>query len=213
MKIINIVGKSGSGKTYMVDLVKKAYRGFVEEVESFTTREPRSVEETGHIFIDNIIINHDNLNDAKMYYFNTIGEDKHYKIPDYTIIAQQELYGELYFTADVSFDEHKVNLYVVDENGAKQVVEHFKNDPLIEVINVLVETKDIVLRTRLLDREVGTVGDYKAGEALSKAMDRYNRDIDLTFDYDFYDHIVFNNHLDDSSLMDFWGEVLGYETK
>lgn len=211
MKIINIVGKSGSGKTYMVDLVKKAYRGFVKEVESFTTREPRFEGEKGHIFIKDY------------YYINALGEysfsflnstkDLRENVKESEMVAYQKLYDEHYFVTEDNFETLNTNLYIVDENGAKQVVEHFKNDPLIEVINVLVETKDIVLRTRLLDREVGTVGDYKAGEALSKAMDRYNRDIDLTFDYDFYDHIVFNNHLDDSSLMDFWGEVLGYETK
>lgn len=48
-KCICIVGKSGTGKSTLVNRLKFKYN--YTSVESYTTRPPRSDEETGHIFI------------------------------------------------------------------------------------------------------------------------------------------------------------------
>lgn len=210
MRIINIVGKSGSGKSYMVDLVKDHFDN-IKVIESFTTREPRFEGEKGHIFIkDYYYINA--LGEYSFSFFNST-KDLRKNVKESEMVAYQKLYDEHYFVTEDNFETLNTNLYVVDERGAKQVVEHYKDTPEVEVINVLVEARDIVLRTRLLDREIGSVGEYKPGEALNRAIDRYHRDYNLKFDFDFYDHIVFNNNLDDESLLNFWSEVLGYESK
>ena len=49
MNILLIEGESGSGKTTIADILSKKYG--LSSIQSYTTRKPRYLGETGHTFI------------------------------------------------------------------------------------------------------------------------------------------------------------------
>lgn len=201
MKIFNIVGKSGSGKSYMVDLVKDYFKD-IHVIESFTTREPRFEGETGHVFIDSPEIEF--IYQDAYYSFNS-GDIPYFLKSEY-IVASQELYKHLYFVTRDCFNPDLPNLYVVDEEGAKQVVEYFENDKNVEVVNILLDVEDMILKQRLFNREINSGVDSSV--AYKNTRERFERDIELEFDIGFYDYIISNNLNDDLDIIELWDEIL-----
>lgn len=205
MKIINIVGKSGAGKTHLVELAQLV--SDINVIESFTTRKPRYDGEEGHIFIEDLKLI--SAWDGNTFRYK-VG-DYYYSVWEEEIVAHQSLYDADYFAIDNQFKKDRVNVYVVDEKGAKEVTEYYADDPTVEVINILLFVEDTILRRRLIDREHQQLqGDewLDLQKAYQRTMVRYDKDKYLEFDTGFYTWMVSNNESGDSALLEFWDDVL-----
>ena len=104
--IICILGKSGSGKTTIVEKLNKEY-GY-EILESYTTRKPRYEGETGHQFVDLITFE---------------------ALPDK--VAYNEFDGNHYCATKSQVDE--ADLYVVDVPGLKQLKQLYQGKEIISI--------------------------------------------------------------------------------
>ena len=88
--IVLLMGKSGSGKTTIADVLNKKY-GWTS-IQSYTTRSPRYPKETGHIFVT----------DEE---FDALGE----------MVAYTEFAGARYCATTQQVEENQV--YVIDPDG------------------------------------------------------------------------------------------------
>lgn len=107
MKIICILGKSGSGKTYAVDKLnpKKFHI-----VESWTTRPPRYDGETGHKFTTKEELG-----------ISTFDIENQKSAMYCTTLASTYINGEFYFVRREDLSEDKPNVYVIDEQGIEEL--------------------------------------------------------------------------------------------
>lgn len=151
-----VVGKSGSGKTYIIDRICKQFN--MKQVNSRTTRKPRYEGEIGHKFITDEQADKE-FNDA---------------------VAKTNYNGYRYYTTVQDLEES--DFYVIDVQGvnsfeynkvSKQVKILFINSPwYIRTINMLKrkdKIKDIVNRLKLDKTEFkGFKGDinFKSSNAL-----------------------------------------------
>lgn len=90
--IVLIVGKSGSGKSSLVEGLEKNY-GF-KAIPSYTTRPPRTPDEKGHTFVT---------------------DEEFDKLEN--VIAYAETTGARYCVTEEQFDNEEYNLYVIDSSG------------------------------------------------------------------------------------------------
>ena len=112
--IVCILGKSGSGKTTIVEKLNKEY-GY-EILDSYTTRKPRYNGETGHTFIDDMTFA---------------------SLPDK--VAYNNFNGNYYCATKQQVDES--DLYVIDVPGLKQLKELYHGKEIISIyIDVPMET-------------------------------------------------------------------------
>ena len=95
--ILLIEGESGSGKTTIADILSKKYG--LSSIQSYTTRKPRYLEETGHTFIS---------------------KEEYMRIPADTMIAKTEFDGNYYCATTDQVEKNDV--YVIDPAG----IEYFK---------------------------------------------------------------------------------------
>ena len=99
------VGPSASGKTTVAnELEKLGYK----QVKSYTTREPRSEEESGHIFVSK-------------EEFDALEN----------MIAYTEYDGNFYCSTKEQLDE--ANIYVVDVPGVQTLIENYTSERLINI--------------------------------------------------------------------------------
>ena len=98
------VGKSGSGKSTIADVLENKYGYNV--VESYTTRCPRYHGERGHIFLSNTEYN---------------------ELQD--IVASTEYNGNKYCTTKQMLDKCKV--YPIDIPGIKVLLKRYTNRPIV----------------------------------------------------------------------------------
>ena len=101
-----IIGPSGSGKSKLVENIKKEF-DWMESVDSYTTRQPRYLNESGHIFI-------------------TKEEFDKLNLIAYTVFNNYE-YG---VTAELL---DKADLYIIDLDGYLYLKEHYKNRKIIVI--------------------------------------------------------------------------------
>lgn len=121
MKILLILGKSGSGKTTIAEGLCKDKDKY-HFIDSYTDRPKRDVNETGHTFVDR------GQMDVLLK-----GDD---------VVASTEINGKRYCTIKSQFDENRVNVYIVDLYGINDTIEAF---PDADIMTLLVtrETNDI----------------------------------------------------------------------
>lgn len=118
-----IVGKSGSGKTTIVEELEKRF-GYVP-LASYTDRPPRYDGETGHVFVTE-------------EEFNALGE----------MLAYTKFNGHQYGANQDLVD--KSDLYVIDPPGIRFMRDRYKSDRPIKVIGIYVPQEE--LTQRMLDR-------------------------------------------------------------
>ena len=185
-RIINLVGASGTGKTYIAKKLSELDN--INVIKSYTTRPPRHENEWGHMFIeeytvhevprkDRVIVNditHTTLHrDGDMIaYFNSYNSRHHY------------------FATDEQVVRGKTNIYVVDPEGAKQVHKFYEGTD-VEVITIgIYEDKDklsrnlekregLDLKDIILEDKYGWEKSDKYKEYQEKVAGRINKDEDL----------------------------------
>lgn len=113
MKIFLIEGESGVGKTTLVNKLKEKHPGKYNEIVSYTTRSPRTPDETGHIFV-------------------TVEEMIEHSI-DHKIVASTKINNEFYCAFEDQFSEHKPNIYIVDDLGIMDIINLFLHSEMENV--------------------------------------------------------------------------------
>lgn len=111
MRVLLLLGDSGVGKSSVAKALQNNYNYF-NIIKSYTTRFRRSIEDRDHIFLR-----------------------KHgllYKMFNEDFVASTIINGELYCAFPEQFVEDKINIYIVDDKGALDVINYFdKKDVLI----------------------------------------------------------------------------------
>lgn len=142
MKIVLIFGKSGSGKTSVTEGLKLKYPSVFNIIESYTDRPVRYMGETGHIFI------------SRDEMLGLLGGDG--------VVASTNFGGFNYCSTVDQFIDGVVNLYIVDENGVRDVKSFIKDNGL-SVDLLVVEVRRSVINVSsdrvLRDKPFGVVGD------------------------------------------------------
>jgi len=105
--LLLIVGSSGSGKTTLVETLEQKYG--LKTVQSYTTRQPRYENETGHTFIS---------------------ENEYDKLTNK--VAHTFYNGHRYCTTKEQLDQ--VDTYVVDVNGVITCKNNYHNKKLIVIV-------------------------------------------------------------------------------
>lgn len=111
--IICLVGKSGSGKSTVADILSLIYD--IPQVQSYTTREKRDESDTGHKFV---------CEEEMSEYFDA---------PD--CLAKTTWDGVRYCC--LARDLKQVNTYVIDETGLDYLKKHFAKD--YNILSVWIE--------------------------------------------------------------------------
>ena len=132
MRIIAIVGESGTGKSTIAEYIERAYG--VMLARSRTDRPKRSDDDTGHIFIT---------------------RSEFDAIPKEDRIAYCEYGGYRYCTTPA--DLTKENTYVIDERGFNELCERFERAEFIGV-RVLAREETVIARgtpSERIERDAG----------------------------------------------------------
>lgn len=117
--IVLLMGKSGSGKTTIADVLNKKY-GWTS-IQSYTTRSPRYPNETGHIFVT----------DEE---FDALGE----------MVAYTEFAGARYCATTQQVEENQV--YVIDPDGYEYFMKAYNGKKLVIPIGILCEEEKLFER-------------------------------------------------------------------
>lgn len=140
-----IVGKSGSGKTTIVDKM----RWLGNSIQSYTTRPRRTENETGHVFVNQEKF--DNLNLVSYTHFNGY---------DYGA-TQEQIESSLF--------------YVVDPAGVRYFQEHYRGDKPYRVVYVKSSAWDrfsrMCKRDGVIKAAVRIIHDVKAFAGFEKSAD------------------------------------------
>lgn len=192
-KIINLIGASGSGKTTIAYKLKD-----VNVIESYTTRPKRHTEEKGHIFIDKA------TDEGNVLQCNTKGYTIDFHKND--IIAHRKYGDNDYWATKQQVKYNKVNVYVVDPEGARQVEDFYKSNPETNIISIFLNVDENIRKDRLVKRylqantragNINTCLHYK--KALEKANKRLERDKQV-FKTIKCDYVINNNEKIEDTL-------------
>ena len=143
MKIVLIAGRSGVGKSTICEELSKNTEKY-NLILSYTDRPKRKDEKEGHIFVDSAFM--DALLERK------------------DVVAQTQIDEYRYCTLYPQFDEHKVNLYVVDVYGINDTMKSF---PQADIMSLLIQRKDV------------DISDYRAGRNIAVPI---REDVDFLID-------------------------------
>ena len=147
--IIAIVGKSGSGKTTIVEHLAKTDK--VHVLESYTTRPKRSEDETGHIFISEeeaIALLKTGLPFA----------------PRDEVLAYNEIGGYKYFALESQIHERRPTLYIIDPVGVMRMYDNLQGR--VPLLIIYLHTEQFESLQRLID----------SGYTQEQAYERMGRD-------------------------------------
>ena len=142
--IICLVGPSGVGKT---TIAKRLEERGINVIQSYTTRPPRQANEWGHTFVGA---------DEAIFEQGWKGDN---------VIAYQELYGYHYWATREQYQGKGVSLYVVDPNGAEEMLQNVED---AYVFTVLLWVNGYERFERL-----------KQGRTLKSALERQQQDKDM----------------------------------
>ena len=114
-KIILLIGRSGSGKSTVAQILAKKYG--MKELKSYTTRKPRYENEYGHIFVSN-------------EEFERIEDTER-------IVAYTKYNGNWYCATEGLVDDS--DIYVIDINGALVFKDTYKGEksPFIVYLSLI----------------------------------------------------------------------------
>ena len=133
IKVLALVGESGAGKSLMASLLAEDER--FNYIQSYTTREPRKVNEEGHIFTDKIVYDkHCNLNG----------------LDGFKIIVETYYDGAYYWTVSTQFKENKINVYTIDPKG----IEGLKKNKEFDILIVYLKADQEIRINRMTKREM-----------------------------------------------------------
>lgn len=121
-KIICIMGKSGSGKSTIIDNVYSKNKDLFYPITSFTTRAPRNEEDLKtHIFVDDIFYENHKDQAIAMYHSN---------------------HGYHSWVDDSAFKDKKINLYAIDPNEFIKFYKKYNNRYKIYGIYLYVDEEE-----------------------------------------------------------------------
>lgn len=130
MKIILLLGQSGTGKTTISKELSKNTDKY-NFVYSYTDRPKRNNTEWGHTFVDSarmdLILQRDD------------------------VIAQTQIKEKRYCTTEDQFDENKINIYIVDTYGINDTIKSF---PQAEIMSILLRRDDVSIESARANRDV-----------------------------------------------------------
>lgn len=109
-KIVLLVGRSGSGKTTVANILRDRYGRSI--LQSYTTRLPRFEGEDGHIFVT--------------------FEDWEKVFRSHDIVAYTEFDGNYYWATTAQVEEN--DIYIIDPDGVNYVQAHYHGKKQIYVI-------------------------------------------------------------------------------
>ena len=106
--IFLIVGRSGSGKTSIVEYIQQNFKNLTS-IESYTTRPPRYEGETGHIFVS---------------------DEEFDQLAD--LVGYTEFAGYRYAATSQQVEEN--TFYVIDPAGIEYFINNYKGDKTVHII-------------------------------------------------------------------------------
>lgn len=146
------MGRSGCGKTTITELLEQKYG--LKSIQSYTTRQKRSENETGHIFVS---------------------DEEFDKLTD--MVAYTEFNGNRYCATTEQVETH--SLYVIDPKGIEYFKEHYKGNKSVKVIYINVSVKTSL--DRMIKR--GVANEKEQIMATAEALDRLANDNHEFYDY------------------------------
>lgn len=126
-RVLLITGASGSGKT-LISKKLNEYKDY-NLIKSFTNRPQRYVGDNDHIYLSNKQVEDALLNNVS------------------SPVATTCFGGYVYFTIEEQFLEERINVYVVDELGVCDTINHFHNNPNVECYPIKIKSDRICDRS------------------------------------------------------------------
>lgn len=117
--IVLLMGKSGSGKTTIANVLNKKY-GWTA-IQSYTTRAPRCLGETGHIFVT---------------------DEEFNQLTDF--VAYTEFAGNKYCATAQQVEENQI--YIIDPDGCEYFLQAYKGDKLVMPIGIFCQEEKLFER-------------------------------------------------------------------
>lgn len=148
MKIIAFCGKSGCGKSTIIDLLQNQYDNMFT-VKSYTTRAVREYDKND-IFTHKFV--------SKEFY------EQH---KDRAISVYHAPQGYVSWTDETSFDNNKINLYAIDVAEAVKTLYPYCKKNNHELLIIYLDVSEEIRKERYLKRE-STLNGYKTEEHLDK---------------------------------------------
>ena len=171
VNVFIISAPSGSGKSTLVSIIRRTVPNLEFSI-SYTTRNPRGAEQNGREYF---FISREE--------FKQMIRDKEFL--EYAIVFETDYYGTARRFLRKAEDEGKDLLLDIDVQGAAQVKEKLRDSVSIFVLPPNRSELEQRLRSRGQDSE----------EKIQRRLEEARREIE---NYDKYDYILVNDHLDDS---------------
>lgn len=130
MKILFLVGASGSGKTTVAKKLCENTDKY-NFINSYTDRDMRKKDEYGHIFIEAV-------------HMDSIIERS-------DVVAKTDIEGKRYCSLEHQFVKDKINVYIVDADGINDTIKYF---PMAEVMSILIQRQEVEVDCVRVGRDV-----------------------------------------------------------
>lgn len=171
VNVFIISAPSGSGKSTLVSRIRRSVPNLEFSI-SYTTRKPRGAEQNGreYYFI------------SREEFRQMIREDQ---FLEYAVVFETDYYGTACRFLDQAKNQNKDLLLDIDVQGAAQVKKKVREAVSIFILPPNRSELEQRLRSRGQDSE----------EKIQRRLEEARREIE---NYDKYDYILVNDHLDDS---------------
>ena len=171
VNVFIISAPSGSGKSTLVSIIRRTVPNLEFSI-SYTTRKPRGSEQNGreYFFI------------SREEFRQMIREDQ---FLEYAVVFETDYYGTACRFLDQAKNQGKDLLLDIDVQGAAQVKKKVREAVSIFILPPNRSELEQRLRSRGQDSE----------EKIQRRLEEARREIE---NYDKYDYILVNDHLDDS---------------